>query len=193
MLDRKFVRVAVPAAVIALATVVVSANDEAGDRFTFTPAKATESGSSDKGPWEIVVTRWSSDADRAAAVEAAADNAPDRLHNAIARGPAAGYIRWPGYLQYTLRYAHRIQRPDGGEDIVLATDQPVWTWWDPAHSPASTKVPFTVIQLRLDKQGGGEGRLSMASRIGSDKTAKGIVLEEFAAQPALLNSVRRAG
>lgn len=101
------------------------------------------------------------------------------------------HILLPGNLQYTLRYAHRVSRPDGGEDIVVATNRPIW-WWDPARPSDAMKQDFTLIQHRLDNRRAGEGYLSApVSTVGSNKEAGTIVLQDYASQPTLLNDVRR--
>src|SRR6185295_13509684 len=84
---------------------------------------------------------------------------PDKVVNAIRREYAVGYLRWANGLGYTLRYASRVARPDGGEDIILATDLPVSFWWKSAEPPK--EGPQTMVfQLSLDKNGHGEGKLA---------------------------------
>ena len=52
-------------------------------------------------------------------------------------------------------------------------------------------APFSAVQLRLGKDGVGEGRVSMPDDVAADKAA-GIVFKDYAKQPALLSDVRRA-
>jgi hypothetical protein len=161
------------------------------ERFTFTTASAPTGGSPEQGRTELVVTRWSDEAERERVLNAAAEGTP-QLGRAIAAGWDAGYLRLPGNLHYTLRYAHRASRADGGEDVVVATDKPIWWWWDPARSAEATKQDFTIIQLRLNKEGEGEGKVSaVTSTIGSNKQTKTILLDDYTNQPALLTGVRR--
>ena len=158
------------------------------ERFTFTALNGSKAGPSGEGRLELVITRWSSDAERDRLRASVTDEGPDKVNNAL--GEAAGWIHWPGNLDYTLRYARRTPRPDGGEDVVLVTDSRTWIGWDSAHSSGWTDSPFTVIQLRLNKEGTGEGKLSPGNKIRSDKEA-GIVLEDYASQPTFLTDVRR--
>jgi hypothetical protein len=192
MRNRKIAFLFMPAAAVALLTAVAPDTATAADRFTYTPANAAQSSSSDKGPWEIVVNRWSGEGERDLVVSAAGQNSPGLLQHAISRGQDLGSIKWPGLLHYTIRYAHRIPRPDGGEDIVLGTDQPIWMWWDKSHADDSDKHPYSVIQLRLNGAGSGEGKLSLASPIAGDTESNGIVLQDYASQPVALLDVRRA-
>ena len=157
------------------------------ERFTFVPANFPGA-----PPMNIVIKRWSSEADRDR-VLAAVSGGPQELGAPIATSFEVGYIDWPGSVQYVLRYASRMTRPDGTEDIVLATDRPMWIWWDGASKPpAAADHAYTVIQLRLDKSGTGEGKLSFAEAVTADTTAKTIVLADYAARPAVLTNVRRA-
>jgi hypothetical protein len=93
-------------------------------------------------------------------------------------------------LEYTLRYAHRVERSDGTTDVVLATDRPIWLWWEGQTPEVSAEDSFTVIQLRLDPKGSGVGKLSTTA-VTADKAASTIALQDFGNQPAVLNDVRR--
>ena len=137
---------------------------------------------------DLVVNRWATDAERGDLLARAAES-PDQVQSGLSQATEAGYIKWPGGLQYIFRYAHRVPRPDGGADIVLATDRPMWMWWDAQKSGASAKDPFTVLQLRLNKNGVGEGKLS--GKINGNNDAKTIVIDNFDGEPTHLSDVRR--
>ena len=49
-----------------------------------------------------------------------------------------------------------------------------------------------MIELHLSKAGEGEGKMSLATRITADRHGDRVVLENYAAQPVLLQNVRRA-
>ena len=59
------------------------------------------------------------------------------------------------------------------------------------NAPPSRDYPFTVIRLRVNSQGQGEGELIIASRIMADKVTKDIAFENFAAGVVKLQNVRR--
>lgn len=193
MVLRASLTVLAASAVLALAHAVVAQPSRLGERFTFVAANTSEAGPTAAGRLEIVVNRWSTEPERDRLVSVLTESGPKKLIDALSGWSDAGYMNWPGTGQYILRYAHRMPRPDGGEDVVLATDRPIWLWWDSAQSARSIDNPFTVIQLRLNKNGTGEGKLSLSGKIGSNsnKEMKGIVLEDYANQPALLSDVRR--
>jgi hypothetical protein len=54
----------------------------------------------------------------------------------------------------------------------------------------STDYPFTVIQVRMGKDGRGEGRSSLTTTVGADREA-GIALSDFAKSAVVMNNVRR--
>ena len=172
-------------------TITHAEADTVHERFTFTAANGSLAGPSGAGRLELVVTRWSSDAERDRVHAVVTEEGPDQLRNALGDAYAAGWLHWPGHLDYTLRYARRAPRPDGGEDIVLVTDSRTWIGWDTRHSMGWTDGPVTVIHLRLNKDGAGEGRLSLsATKIRGDKDA-GVVLDDYASQPIFLTEIQR--
>ena len=111
------------------------------------------------------------------------------MADAVSNAAAVGWVKWPGGTDYTLRYARAVPRPDGGQDLVLIADRRMWTWWLPGSASSETD-PFTVIQVRLNGQSVGEGRLSLGGTIAASKEM-GVMLKDYAGQPALLADVRR--
>jgi hypothetical protein len=78
---------------------------------------------------------------------------------------------------------------DGGARITLATDRPI-SFWEAQAQPRTINYPFTVIELRMNRDGEGEGKLSIATKISADSDKKTIYLENYSAQPVLLQHVR---
>ena len=97
------------AVVFALVTVAVAQTNHAEQRFTFKAANADKAGPSGEGRLELVVTQWSTDVERDRVLSALREHGPDKLADAIRMAYAVGYMHWPGGLDYTLRYAYRIQ------------------------------------------------------------------------------------
>jgi predicted component of type VI protein secretion system len=103
-----------------------------------------------------------------------------------------GTIRTPGNLAYDLRFASSEPGEDGGTRIFLATDRPV-SYWEAVNRPRLSDYPFTFIELRLNGDGGGVGKLSLATKVIVSKDGKSVELENYDAQPIALNEVRRKG
>jgi hypothetical protein len=137
---------------------------------------------------DIAVNRWSSDADRDRLLNILQQKGQDALLDALQGMPVVGYINTPGSLRYDLHFARQRTDPDGGRTIVIATDRYI-TGWEAANRPRTIDYPFTLIQLKLDRDGNGVGKLSVATKI----TAKGdtIELENFSSEPVRLTQVKK--
>jgi hypothetical protein len=171
---------------------VVSANTAPVERFSFARPPAPESTIDSKERLNIVIDRWSSDAERDRMLGVIAEKGNAKLLDAFSDVSRIGTLHWPGGLEYAVRYARRVARPDGGADVVLVVERPLWAWWDAdlAKNAVSPDHPFTVVQLRLGKDGKGEGRVSFGAPFASDKIA-GVVITDLTKAPALLTDVRR--
>ena len=139
---------------------------------------------------EIVVNRWSSDAERTGLVETALDKGTDKLLSTLQKMPRVGYIRTPESVGWDLHYAHHVALPDGGEQIVIATDRPIG-FREASRQPRSIDYPFTVIEMHVNADGEGQGTMSVATKVIADKDKQTITLENFATTPVLLQSVKR--
>jgi len=162
------------------------------DTFTATTANlATGSGESIK----INVFKWASDEDRSKLLAALGEKGDKALGEAIGSAPSVGYVWTSESLGYPIRYAANLMLPSGGERIVVLTDRRLGTWsgapWKAAKDEQD--YPYTLIELRLSKAGSGEGKMSLAGKVGADQAAKTIALENYESAPALLKSVKREG
>jgi hypothetical protein len=137
---------------------------------------------------DIVVNRWSSDADRDRLLNVLKQKGQDALLDALQSMPVVGYITTPGSLRYDLHFARQRPEAEGGRTIVLATDRYI-TGWEAINRPRTIDYPFTLIQLQLDRNDQGVGKLSVATKI----TVKGdtIELENFSSEPVRLNEVKK--
>ena len=82
--------------------------------------------------------------------------------------------------------------PAGGERIVLATSRVLGggsIQWKPTE-PA-TDYQFTVIELRLNAKGLGEGKTSLTSKVIVDNEAKTLAIENYTAAPVILQNVKK--
>jgi len=135
------------------------------------------------------------------------------LTAAIGKGPTLGYIWTNDITGYSIKYAYHAATPDGGERIVLATDRRLGAYtagWQPAAGrPAAdasaapalgaeasakaalTDYDFTLIEIRLDSKGVGEGKASLMTKVIVDNEARTIALDNYAATPAILQNVKR--
>jgi hypothetical protein len=142
------------------------------------------------GVVEMAVQRWSTDAERDRLLKSLAEKGPEKLLDTLQDMPRVGYIRTPNSIGYDLHYARKEPLPEGGERVVMATDRYI-SFWEAANRPRTIDYPFTVIELRLNRDGEGEGKMSIATKITMDKKRQLVELENYGTQPVLLQSVRR--
>jgi hypothetical protein len=143
------------------------------------------------GTIDITVDRWSTDKQRDTLLSVMTTKGPDRLLDVLQDMPPVGHFGAPGNLSWDLRFARRVPLPDGGERIVLITDRRIG-FWESANRPRSLDYPFTLIELRVNGDGEGEGKMSIATKVIYDKEQNMISLEDYATQPVRLTNVKRA-
>jgi hypothetical protein len=165
----------------------VASNSEP-ERFTANAVNVSNVGRTGATPLDLVIERWSTDSERDRLMEIFKAKGPDGLLDALRDLPRVGYLRTPDSLGYDLRYARQMPGEDGGRRIVLITDRPIG-FWEARNRPRTIEYPFTLVELRLNADGRGEGKLSIATKI----TLNGdvLVLENYANQPVMLNDIRR--
>jgi hypothetical protein len=144
---------------------------------------------------DIRVERWSTDAERQALLSILVEEkdkykANQALLKALQKMPKAGYIRTPNTLAWDLRYARQNPMEDGGRQIVVATDRPIG-FWEARNQPRSMDYPFTILEMRLNKEDKGEGKMLSGTQIYIDPKTKNLVLENYAQQPVRLNEIHK--
>jgi len=115
------------------------------------------------------------------------------LTAALGKAPTVGYLWTNEVVGYSIKYAYRSALPDGGERIILLTDRRLGggtVGWKQATG-TSTDYQFTLIEIRMDPKGTGEGKASLTSKVIFDNEAKTLALDNYAATPAVLQSVKR--
>jgi hypothetical protein len=139
---------------------------------------------------EIAVNRWSTSSERTRLITTLRDKGPEKLLDVLSDMPKVGFIRQTSSIGWDLRYAHNTPLPDGGERVVVATDRPISTW-EAVNQPRTIDYPFTVIEMRINAAGEGEGKMTYATKITADKKTDSIVLENWGISPVLLQGVHR--
>ena len=139
---------------------------------------------------DFAVERWSTDAEREALLGIIQENKDptDKLLRALQKMPKVGYIRTPERLAWDLRFARQSPLEDGGRRIVVATDRPIG-FAEARNRPRTIDYPFTIVEVRLDKNDRGEGKILAGTRIYVDKN-QNIVLENYGQQPIRFNEIK---
>lgn len=169
---------------------IVSLGAQQPERFTANATSIATPGPTGAALVEISVTRWSTEAERDRLIKTLADKGPEKLLETLQDLPRSGFIRTPGNIGYDLRFARKTPIEEGGEQIIIVTDRPIGIW-EAVNRPRTIDYPFTLIELRLDNKGEGEGKISLATKIVYDKRRNAVVLENYQSQPVMLTKVRR--
>jgi hypothetical protein len=176
------------AATVSLLSPTVSAQNEK-ERFTGFAINMNSGPSTAVLDFEI--SRWSTDEerDKLLAILKEEKNPTDKLLRALQKLPKVGFIRTQKSLGWDLHYARQHPLDEGGRQIVLATDRPI-NFWEARNQPRSIDYPFTILEMRLDKDDKGSGKILVGTKIYIDKN-NNLVLENYAQQPVMFNEIKR--
>jgi hypothetical protein len=142
------------------------------------------------GTVDIVVNRWSSDADQDRLTNLMSGKDPQKLLDALQGMPRMGYLRTPGSIGWDIHFARHMPATDGGERIFLVTDRRM-SFREVANRHRSVDYPFTVIEINLQPSGHGDGKITVATKISGDKNGRVVTLENYEISPVLLTKVTR--
>jgi hypothetical protein len=147
---------------------------------------------------DIRINQWSTEEERERLIATMLEKGQDQLLRELTRTPIKGRFRIPGIqgpdphqlrLGHDLHYAWQTPLPDGGRRIVIATDRYIG-FREAANQPRTTDYPFTLIEIRVNKEGKGEGKMAVATKISFDKKKKQIELENYSTEPVRLNNLQ---
>jgi hypothetical protein len=178
------------AAVLAIAGPAAQSNMAKPEKFTaFAIDTSNVAPRARTSQVDITINRWSTDAERDRLLSVFRDKGQDGLLKELQKMPVVGYINTPGSLRYDLHFARQRPEPEGGRMIFLMTDRYIGAW-EAANRPRTFDYPFMLIQLHVDKNGEGEGKASIYTKITEAKDGT-IELENFADQPVMLTQVKK--
>jgi hypothetical protein len=141
---------------------------------------------------DFTIERWSTEAEREQLLAIIKENPKDpndKLLRALQKMPKVGYIRTPQSVGWDLHYAHESPLPEGGRRIVLATDRPIG-FREARNQPRSIDYPFTIVEVHLDKDNRGSGKILAGTKIYVDKN-NNVVLENYGQQPIRFNEIKK--
>ena len=164
--------------------------EEKPKQYRFTAFAINMNSGPRAGMVDIVLERLTTDEERAGLIAAFVEGGQDALLKALQKvRPRVGFIRTPNSLGYDLQYAYRFLNSDGTSRIVIGTDRPI-NFWEASRQPRTIDYPFTIIEMRLDSKGEGEGRMVAGTKISRSKDGKTIELENYGISPVALNNIK---
>jgi hypothetical protein len=147
---------------------------------------------------DITVNAWSTAEERTRLITTVLEKGSDALLRELQKAPVKGRFRIPAArrpdphhlaLGLDLHYAWQTPLPEGGRRIVLATDR--YIGFQEARSMSrSVDYPISLIEIRVDKDGKGVGKMAVATKISFDKKKNQIELENYASEPVRLNNLQ---
>jgi len=146
----------------------------------------------------INVDRWSSPAQRQHLIETFLEKKQDGLLRELEKQPEVGRFNFPGYmgpdpnntmrLGTDIRYAMNFPGEDGGRRIVIITPR-VIGFREQVNQPRTYDYPFSLFEMRFNREGKGEGKMAYATQIQFDKKTNTIALENYSSEPVRLNNL----
>ena len=146
---------------------------------------------------QLTINSWSTAEERERLITTVLEKGPDALLRELQKAPVKGRFRIPGQqppdphhlaLGLDIRYARQTPLPEGGRRIILAMDRYIG-FNEARNQPRSIDYPFTLIEIRADRNGKGEGKMSIATKINFDKKKNVIELENYSSEPVRLNNI----
>jgi hypothetical protein len=146
---------------------------------------------------DITIDRWSTADERTRLLTTMVEKGGDALLSALQKMPVHGRFSIPGLtgpdphqlrLGHTLHYAWQTPQPDGGRRIIIATDRYIG-FQELQASARTLDYPFTLIEIRLNKNGEGEGKMAVGTMINFNRKTNTMELENYASEPVRLSKV----
>ena len=147
---------------------------------------------------QIRIDRWSTPEERQHLVTTMIERNSEALLRELQKMPAHGRFNIPGLtgpdpmqlrLGHDLRYTWQTPQPEGGRRILIATDRYI-SFVEARNQPRTIDYPFTLFEIRVNKEGEGEGKVAVATKISFDKAKNTMELENYSSEPVRLNAVK---
>jgi hypothetical protein len=146
---------------------------------------------------EMKIDRWSTAEERKKVITTMVEQGQDKLLSLLQDLPPKGRFRFPNYmgpdpnnlrLGWDIRYTWTTPLPEGGHRVVIGIDR-YMSFREVANQPRTVDYPFTLIEIHLDKDGKGQGKMAYATKITFDKKKNNVELENYSSEPVRLNEV----
>jgi hypothetical protein len=117
------------------------------------------------------------------------------LVRALKEAPTVGYLWSSEAAGYALRYAGKVTLPDGADRIILITDRRLGEangLWRAPTQAGPAPYDFSIVELRLNAKGLGEGKLSLGEKVTADASAGIVTLADYDSLPVVFTGLKRA-
>jgi hypothetical protein len=142
-------------------------------------------------PVDIVISQWSTFTDHAFLMKTLLEKGPVPYLNALCGFAPLGTISMGG-REFPIRYAWSTDDNGGRRRIYLATDEPL-SLASPGFGPFLGQERLTFLELRVNRNGEGEGKLAEAVTLSVDQSRSVIELRDYDRTSSHLVMVRSEG
>jgi hypothetical protein len=146
-------------------------------------------GRTQTGTIDITIERWTTDEELKTLKDVLVEKGGESLRGALEKiKPRAGFINTSRTLGWDLQYARQTSYGDGARRIVIATDRPM-SFWEGRNQPRSADYEFLLMEIRLGKDGKGEGKLVPLAKISYNEVSRTVEIENYGSEPVRLTKV----
>jgi len=146
---------------------------------------------------EIHIKAWTTEEERQQILSEIIDSTSLSQRNrnrAVARAlrgaSKVGFVAPRASTSWPLHYAKEFKLPDGGRRILLATDRPV-SFVEAYGNLQAGDFDVTILELSFDKDGKGEGILSLGTEVRWNEETEKLEVTNFSSQPIRLGNIRK--
>ena len=165
-------------------------HSEPAARFTAHNAIMTSPARVSLGAVDITISRWSTDAEHRQLVRTLAQEGQIAFMNLLCGFRRVGSVTVDGERHMALRYAWETKDPDGAARVYLASDGPIRLDTTEIQQVAEPG-PLTFVELRVNPQGDGEGKLAPGDWLSVDEHQNVIEISNYEQRPIDLIFVHR--
>jgi len=141
-------------------------------------------------PVTITLQRWSTNEEVERWQNNVREATQKKMIDTLRAYPSIGRLGSAGTVGVDLRFARAQGEANSGKQhITLAADRAMG-FWETSTAPRSTEYPFMLIDIQLDANGTGSGKVIAAAKMMMDEMSKTLIVENFEDQPVLLQSVK---
>jgi hypothetical protein len=140
------------------------------------------------GTVDITIQQWSTPEEVKRFRDTLVESGDDALLDWLQDQEPVGHIQVDDNLGWDIHFATRDERASGGLRILFVTDRPM-SYWELTSGSRSSQYDFIFCEIRLDKNGEGQGKLSGAAQIRYDRQNDRIEMENYTIEPVRLQTV----
>jgi len=161
------------------------------ERFTATAVTVAKAGLRPTSTTlEIVIDRWSTTVERDRVIATLKNEGSNALLSLIRGLPSVGHLSTATSSGTSLRFAESRQAANGGRQILIVTERPMSLDTRQTRTRRASDFPFSLVDLRIDSSGSGEGTLAYAAQLVHNKNTGAIEIGNYVSEPIRLTGVR---